>query len=248
MASTGGSFSFSASGTPTIPAPLTSSVQGIQASENGVRWVGSGPAAAFSFNEGTGATVTSTDGALTGTISGATWVDGGRFGKALSFDGINDMVTINATTALDLTSGMTLEAWVNPTSPSSGLSTILLKERAGGLDYALFASDGTARPPSAYIHVGGTDISAVGSSALPLNTWTHLAVTYDGSTLREYVNGTLVSSKSISGNILTSSGALRIGGNAIWGEYFAGLIDEVRIYGRALTQSEIQADMNTPVQ
>ena len=40
---------------------------------------------------------------------------------------------------------------------------------------------------------------------------------------------------------------LRIGGNAIWGEYFSGLIDEVRIYNRALTPTEIQTDMNTPV-
>jgi len=40
---------------------------------------------------------------------------------------------------------------------------------------------------------------------------------------------------------------LRFGGNSIWGEYFQGLIDEVRIYNRALSQSEIQSDMNTPV-
>ena len=47
--------------------------------------------------------------------------------------------------------------------------------------------------------------------------------------------------------MLTSTGPLRIGGNAIWGEYFSGLIDEVRIYNRALSQAEIQAEMNAPV-
>jgi hypothetical protein len=47
---------------------------------------------------------------------------------------------------------------------------------------------------------------------------------------------------------MTSTGALRIGGNAVWGnEYFAGLIDEVRIYNRALSAAEVQSDMNTPV-
>ena len=52
----------------------------------------------------------------------------------------------------------------------------------------------------------------------------------------------------IGGSILTSSGPLRIGGNSVWGEFFAGAIDEVRVYNRALTQIEIQTDMNTPLQ
>ena len=78
-------------------------------------------------------------------------------------------------------------------------------------------------------------------------TWAHLAVTYDGSVLALYVNGTQVATQLQSGPILTSTGALRIGGNNIWSEWFAGLIDEVRIYNRALTQSQIQADMNTRV-
>ena len=46
-----------------------------------------------------------------------------------------------------------------------------------------------------------------------------------------------------SGSILTSNSPLRIGGNSIWGEYFNGLIDEVRVYNRALTAAEIQNDM-----
>jgi hypothetical protein len=87
----------------------------------------------------------------------------------------------------------------------------------------------------------------VGSANLALNTWTHLALTYDGATMRIYVNGLLVNSRSASGAVLTSSGALRIGGNGVWGEYFAGTIDEVRVYNRALTQAEIQSDQATPV-
>jgi hypothetical protein len=44
-----------------------------------------------------------------------------------------------------------------------------------------------------------------------------------------------------------TNGAFRFGGNMIWGEFFQGFIDEVRIYNRALAPAEIQADMNTPV-
>jgi hypothetical protein len=56
-----------------------------------------------------------------------------------------------------------------------------------------------------------------------------------------------VSSRAQTGAIVTSSNALRIGGNSVWGEYFAGVIDEVRIYNRSLAPSEIQSDMNAAV-
>jgi hypothetical protein len=72
-------------------------------------------------------------------------------------------------------------------------------------------------------------------------------MTYDGATLRMFVNGAQVSSRALTGSAVVTSGALRIGGNSVWGEYFRGLIDEVRIYNRALTASEIQTDMNTPI-
>jgi hydrogenase maturation factor HypE len=94
----------------------------------------------------------------------------------------------------------------------------------------------------------GQPVDARGSAALLLNTWTHLATTYDGTTLRLFVNGTQVASRAIAGPLLTSTGVLRFGGNGVWGEFFAGRIDEVRLYNRALAVNEIQADMNAPVQ
>ena len=206
-----------------------------------------GPVAAYGFNEGTGTTAADVSGhGLNGALSNATWSTAGRFGNALSFNGTNALVTVNDNNLLDLTNGMTLEAWVNPVA-LNGWTTAILKERPGGLAYALYASDDTGRPPAGYIGRSGTDISVVGTSNLALNTWTHIATSYDGAALRLYVNGTLVQTRALTGNILTSTNALRIGGNAIWGEYFNGLIDEVRVYSRALAQSEIQADMNTPV-
>src|SRR5205085_2448856 len=55
------------------------------------------------------------------------------------------------------------------------------------------------------------------------------------------------SSLAVGNNIKVATGALRIGGNSIWGEYFQGLIDEVRVYNRALSAPEIQTDMSTPL-
>ena len=86
-----------------------------------------------------------------------------------------------------------------------------------------------------------------GAAALPLNTWTHLAMTYDGITLRLYQNGAQVGSRALTGSIVTSSLPLQIGGSALWGEYFAGRIDEVKLYNRALTVAELQASLNLPV-
>ena len=94
--------------------------------------------------------------------------------------------------------------------------------------------------------VGG-ERNAVGSSALPLNAWSHLATTYDGAVVRLYVNGVPAGSASIAGAMAASTGVLRIGGNGVWGEWFAGLIDEVRVYSRALSAAEIQQDMQTPI-
>jgi hypothetical protein len=93
----------------------------------------------------------------------------------------------------------------------------------------------------------GSPVDARGTSAVPLNTWTHLAVTYDNATLRLFVNGVQVGSSAAAGPLLTSTGVLRIGGNGIWGEFFQGRIDDIRVYGRALSAVEIQSDMNAAV-
>ena len=204
-----------------------------------------GLVAAYSFNEGAGTTLVDRSGrGHTGTISGATWSTQGRFGSALSFDGVNDWVTIGDTAALDLTTGMTLEAWVAP-STLSGWRTALLKERPGGLAYSLYTSgDGTR--PSGYVAAPG-DVAVIGSASLPVNSWAHVALTYDGATLRLFVNGVQVIARALSSAITTSTGVLRIGGNSVWSEFFQGRIDEVRIYNRALTATEIQADMAAPI-
>jgi hypothetical protein len=206
--------------------------------------------AAYGFNDGSGTTASDASGnGNTGTLTGATWASAGKFGKALSFNGTSNWVTVNDVSALHLTTTMTLEAWVNPTALSGGSTngwrSVILKQTATGLTYALYANGDTNRP-NGYVHTN-IDIGVNGTVQLPLNTWTHLALTYNGSTLRLYVNGVQAGSQTVSGSITSSTQPLRIGGNSVWGEYFSGLIDEVRIYNRALSGTEIQADMSTPV-
>jgi hypothetical protein len=210
--------------------------------------------AAYSFSEGTGTTVADLSGkGHTGTISNATWTTSGKYGNALSFNGTNALVTINDAADLDLTTGMTLEAWVQPTANATFWSAAIAKEQpsdpANDVAYALYTADGGSKPPSVhglFGSGGGADKTAVGTSNLTLNTWVHLAGTYDGTALRLYVNGALVATKAQTGSMTATTGALRIGGD-FSKEYFTGLIDEVRVYNRALSQTEIQTDMATPL-
>jgi PKD repeat protein len=210
----------------------------------------SGLVAAYHFNEGSGTTVHDVSGKGNhGTIAGATWTTAGKFGKALSFDGVNDWVTVKDASSLDLSTGMTLEAWVYPTATPTNWSTVIMKEQPGEFVYTLYAGS-PANRPSVIFNVSTTlsgERMVTGPSALPLNTWSHLAGTYDGATLSLYVNGVVVSSQAFSGRIQTSSSPLRIGGNSVWNEYFKGRIDEVRIYNRALSAAEIKTDMNAPI-
>jgi hypothetical protein len=206
----------------------------------------SGLVAAYGFNEGAGTTAGDASGlGNTGTLSGATWSAAGKFGGALSFNGTNAILNVLDSNSLDLTTGMTIEAWVRPTS-QSGYRTVVMKDVPGELAYTLYSSGG-GTAPSAWVRTGGTSKDSTGSSALALNAWSHLAATYNGASLVLYVNGAVVANKAVSGSIQTSANPFHIGGNAVWGEYFAGLIDEVRVYSRALTAAEIQTDMNAAV-
>ena len=84
-------------------------------------------------------------------------------------------------------------------------------------------------------------------SDAPVGAWSYVALTYDGSMLRLFVNGDQVASQHTTGAVKRSGNPLWLGGNHPYGEYFDGLIDEARVYDRALTEAEIRADMGTPV-
>jgi hydrogenase maturation factor HypE len=109
----------------------------------------------------------------------------------------------------------------------------------------LYANSDTSRPTVNVTMTAEQDIR--GTAQLGLSAWTHLAATYDGATLRLYVNGTQVAAKALTGSLAAGTQPLRIGGNGVWGEWFAGQLDEIRVYDRALTAAEVTSDMGRPV-
>jgi PKD repeat protein len=212
---------------------------------------GGGLVAAYNFEEASGTTVVDASGKGNhGILTGAARSTSGKFGNDLSFNGTSNWVTVNDSATLDLTTGMTLEAWVYPTT-NTGNRSVLIKENAPGNSvYYLYAntSDSSANTPLGGGVFAGQYQYAQGSSTLSPNAWAHVAVTYDGTNERLYVNGNQVATKAQAGSMGVSGAPLRIGGNSMWGEYFQGRIDEIRVYNRALSVTEIQTDSNTAVE
>jgi hypothetical protein len=200
--------------------------------------------AAYGFEETSGTSALDFINSFNGTISGATRDPAGRFGRALSFDGTNDWVTIADRAELDLMTAGTLEAWVKPATIADWRS-VVLKERTGSLPYSLYASTDTGFP-SAHIQ-GSASTDVFDNAGLGLSSWSHLAMTWDVTGLRLYVDGAEVATQTVTLPLVASSGAVRIGGTSLGARFFSGLIDEVRIFNTARTPAQIAGDMTTPV-
>jgi len=205
-----------------------------------------GPVLAFNFEGSSTTTASDLSGnGNDGAISGPTVTTSGRYGNAIQYSGINDIITVKDSPSLDLSTGFTLEAWVKPTAIKR--SSVIFKEQAGGDVYSLYVyEDGDIW--STFLNDGVDDYSVSGTSSLPINQWTHIVSTYDGIKLQLYKNGILESSSSQSGLVKVSDGALQIGGNLVRNEYFQGYLDEIKIYNRALSSAEVLADMQNSAQ
>ena len=101
--------------------------------------------------------------------------------------------------------------------------------------------------PSGGGTIDGGLLFVAGRSANPIGVWSYVALTYDGSRLRLFVDGQQAASQPTAGPIATARNPLWLGGNHPFGEFFDGLIDEARVYDRALSDAEIRADMEKPV-
>ncbi|MBU0606415.1 MAG: LamG domain-containing protein, partial [Armatimonadetes bacterium] len=206
-----------------------------------------GPVGSWSFDEGRGEVVADLSGhGNTGKVHGASFITRGG-GFALSFDGRDDYVDCGAGESLNLTEAITLEAWVKPTGLSRGEPMILGKFFDS---YALTQYQGNKL--WFYISGGG---NKVWSQGVPLAQWQHVVATFDARSpagagqMKPYLNRRLVGAKTspkdriapgkhfFLGALITDPGATDPGypGTSFW----QGELDDVRVYGRALSEAEI---------
>jgi VanZ family protein len=151
---------------------------------------GRGPVAAFAFSEGTGDRAHDSSGhGIDGQVVRAKWVQQGRYGSALQFDGQASHVLLPETPALNPTEGFTLEAWVFPQTPRNMWEAVVQKANDEFFLYSNSSHD--AGVPRGGGHLGGTYDSTSFPWPIPRFKWVHLAVTYDGAALKMYEDGTL---------------------------------------------------------
>jgi hypothetical protein len=207
------------------------------------------PVSYWRLGESSGTSAADSKGSNTGTYTnGPTLTQPGALAgdadTAVGLDGSNDYVNVPYAASLN-PAQFTVEAWVEPTSGSGNwyeVASSWSKSGARWTGYALeinqsnnwvaFVGDGSHAEPS------------VTGPARVLNTWTHLAATYDGSTLCLYVNGVQAASTSTTFYAANSSPvAFEVGAeyaNGTRASFFPGLIDDVAVYNRALSATEIQ--------
>ena len=205
----------------------------------------------WNFDEDTGTTAHDSSGyGNDGTIHGASWTTGVS-GGALSFDGVDDYIDCGNDNSLNPTNAITLSAWYKPT----------ISWRGRGNDPIIDKGIGIHTPPYYQYHLGvcgdlypnsneGFEFDIAGDggwhlvayNAWNFGNWYHVVGTYDGNYMMFYVNGNLISSKPVSGLMQN------YGRNLLIGKYcdidtidhLPGIIDEIRIYNRALCESEIK--------
>lgn len=182
-------------------------------------------------------------------LSFLAFIPKGHAQNALDFDGSDDQVTVaNASALVANSTALTMGFWVYPTTNSSGWPNFD--------GYAGFRNDvdadfyilqlGSNNVEARIRNSGGTNYTITYNSGLNLNTWNHLVLTYNGSTLTLYHDGAFASSIPATGTISSATEAFNIGFTPFSGNnfYFDGQIDDLGLWSRALSASEVSTLYN----
>jgi hypothetical protein len=196
----------------------------------------SGPIAEFSFDEGEIGTKGGTLDDLSehghdGIVEGAEWVHG-RYGGALKFNGAENVVKIPNSSEFDLGEEFTIEAWVRPEAGAydDTWAPIVSKETGGGghsteLAWWLYEGDWERNVPFGGIEPNSEEENTANAQEpLPVDVWSHLALTWNGYTVSLYVDGELVDHWHSPPPPVTE-GEVELGAESEHGDHFVGRID-----------------------
>jgi hypothetical protein len=212
-------------------------------------------AAAYAFDATGGTTTVDMSGnGNTGTLHGATFA-AGLHGNALVFDGINDYVEMPNSQSLDVGgTGLTVAFWARINSTGSGVDYAVVGKpwfpttmASPFYQYAVQYFNSSDKALGFYF---GDPLAALHGPFRMTPTagvWTHVAFTYDGDSVRGYLNGVQRLVVADASSVQPRGNSLRLGVNGAYQQSFNGALDDLRIYSRALTAADILNAMLTPV-
>jgi len=194
----------------------------------------------WSFDDGAGKTAADDSGnKLDGDLVGnPKWIDG-KVSKALSFNGVEDYVDVPDMTTPEYT---TFACWFRKTGPGSG-GVPRLHSRGAGPWSIEYGVGNTHQPNQLEFYFAFQDGSAAGWQAFfepEENVWYHTAISYDGTWVRAYVDGSEVYSSEQWAGKKINQGISRIGGGAL-GDAFEGDIDEAILFNVAITENDVKS-------
>lgn len=197
----------------------------------------------FSFDEGSGDEARDGSGeGNDGEIDGAAWVDG-KIGGALEFDG-GSFVEVDSSDSLEeLIEEMTVAVWIKPELSGSGWQGVVTKGSDGAEHFELLINtDGHVHTAQMFENGRGVADRPPAPTKLEAGEWFHLAVTCnanDGKWIL-YINGELQHEAAAGGNLVPDGKPLVVGDEQGASRFFQGVIDEVAVFTRALSQDEVQ--------
>ena len=197
----------------------------------------------LSFDEGTGDVAhDSSPHGFDAKVSGATWVEG-KFGKALRFDGADDFVSVGDAPELRLLNGGTIMAWIYLEGQGASVwPRIICKELQTGSNGGYHMPIDWNRGRLLRFVIDGGGGTSVGDP-LEFKTWYHVAVAFDGEKVRFYTNGEKIEEVPQEKPTPDTQAEMQIGNSPVGVRPFQGIIDEVRIWSRALSDDEILEQM-----
>jgi len=195
------------------------------------------------FDEGAGTTATDSSGKGNdaGFAGSPVWVEDGKLGKALKFNGSSDYLAAPDSESLDINGDqLSIAAWINGEDwPAANHILRKIADTGTGSIYMIRVQPDSVR---VYLNTSAGETIVQGTTVLPTNEWNHTALTYDGAQALIYVNGRVDIAMDVSGEVTQSDNELRIGRGEPAG-YFMGMIDDVRLYNHALTEDELVSAM-----
>lgn len=193
------------------------------------------------LNESSGSIIDSSGNGNNGTSFGADYALEGKFDKSMYFNGSSDYIEIPNSSNLNISNQITLEVWAKwNIEPTSGNDWAQILNKNGESQYQIQHNfDNTGFEFAINTTSGRTWV--IGNTNPVQNKWHHIVATYDGSMMQLYVDGSLDNTQTHSGDIVSSSSSLLLGKHKDYNRHFNGNIDELAIYSRVLSASEISS-------